>query len=142
MNDTDNAPMSAQLAMMHAHPIFWSVVPLAVVILVISIAILVVWLLRQKAWKYHPGGAGGMLKDEIVRYGSVWLPFAVLMVVVRYWIYKFHPEYETSPLLYVLYLSVFVFRRLARYLPHVKEIGARIDKARADARAAEEAGRA
>jgi dolichyl-phosphate-mannose--protein O-mannosyl transferase len=137
-----DAPMSPQVAMMHAHPIFWSVVPLVAVIVIISVAILVVWLMRKKAWKFHPGGAGGMLKDEVIRYGSVWLPFAILMVAVRYYIYRFHPEYETSPLLYALYLSVFVFRRLARYLPHVKEIGARIDKARADARAAEEQGAA
>ncbi len=128
----------AQLAFMHEHPLAMSVLPLVFVLFIISIVILVVWLMRQKAWKYHPGGAGGMLKDEIVRYGSIWLPFSIVMVGVRYYIYKFHPEYETSPYIYALYLSVFVFRRLARYLPHVREISARIDKARADARAAED----
>jgi len=134
-------PQAAQQAWMHAHPLFMAFIPLVFVIVIIGIAILVVWLLRQKAWKYHPGGAGGMLRDEIIRYGSVWLPFAIVMVGVRYYIYKYHPEYQQSPYLYVLYLSVFVFRRLARFLPHVREIGARIDKARADARAAEEAQR-
>ena len=128
-----------QIAMMHAHPAFWAAMPLAVAILVISLFVVIIWLTRKSAWPYHPGGAMGMLRDEAIRYGSIWLPFAVVLVAVRYYVYAFHPEYTTSPYLYVLYLSVFVFRRFARLLPHVKEIGARVDAARAAARAAREA---
>ena len=131
-----------QIEMYHAHPFLWAATPLVVAILIISVFVVVVWLFRKPAWPYHPGGAMGMLRDEAIRYASIWLPFAVLLVGVRYYVYAFHPEYVTSPYLYVLYLSVFVFRRMARLLPHVKEIGARIDAARAAARAAKEQGRA
>jgi len=128
-----------QIAMYHAHPMLWAAVPLVMAVLIISLFVVIVWLMRKSAWPYHPGGAGGMLRDEAIRYASIWLPFAVVLVGVRYYVYAFHPEYVTSPYLYALYLSVFVFRRLARLLPHVKEIGARIDAARAAARAAKEA---
>jgi predicted metal-dependent hydrolase len=128
-----------QIEMYHAHPLLWAAVPLVAAIFNNSVFVVILWLLRKDAWLYHPSGAAGMLRDEAIRYGSIWLPFAVLLVAVRYYVYAFHPEYTQSPGLYVLYLSVFVFRRLARLLPHVKEIGARIDAARAAARAAKEA---
>ena len=131
-----------QVAMYHAHPLFWAAVPLVAAILVISLFVVVIWLMRKSAWPYHPGGAMGMLRDEAVRYASIWLPFALVLVVVRYYVYAFHPEYTLSPYLYALYLSVFVFRRFARLLPHVKEIGARVDASRAAARAAREQGAA
>ena len=134
---------AAQAAWLHSHPILMSVVPLAFILVIISIIILVTWLMRKSAWPYHPGGAAGFLRDEVVRYGSIWLPFAILMVAVRYYVYKFHPELAQSPYLYAIYLSVFVFRRLARFLPHVREIGARIDLARKkahDAKIAAETG--
>ena len=123
-------------ALFHAHPAMWSILPLLFVVVVVSIIILVRWQMSKSAWPYHPGGASGFLRDEIIRYASIWLPFAILMVAVRYYIYRFHPELTSSPYLYALYLSVFVFRRLARFLPHIREIGARIDGARAKARAA------
>jgi len=127
---------AAQAAFMHAHPLAMSVLPLVVILVIISIIVLVRWLTSKSAWPYHPGGGSGFLRDEVIRYASIWLPFAVLMVVVRWYIYQYHPEYIESPYMYALYLSVFVFRRLARLLPHVKEIGARIDGARARAREA------
>lgn len=127
---------AAQEAFMHAHPFAMSVLPLLVVLVIISLIVLIRWLTSKSAWPYHPGGARGFLRDEIIRYGSIWLPFGVLMVAVRYYIYQYHPDYMNSPYLYVLYLSVFVFRRLARFLPHIKEIGARIDGARDRARQA------
>ena len=130
------AQQAQQAALFHAHPAMWSIFPLLFVVVVISIIILVRWLMSKRAWPYHPGGSSGFLRDEVIRYASIWLPFAILMVAVRYYIYRFHPELTSSPYIYTLYLSVFVFRRLARFLPHVKEIGARIDGARAKAKAA------
>lgn len=130
------AQQAQQAALFHAHPAMWSIFPLLFVVVVISVVILVRWLMSKSAWPYHPGGSSGFLRDEVIRYASIWLPFAIVMVAVRYYIYRFHPELTSSPYIYALYLSVFVFRRLARFLPHVKEIGARIDGARAKARAA------
>ena len=125
------------MASMHAHPLMWAFFPLVLVVVVISIIIVVRWLTSKRAWPYHPGGAQGFLRDELLRYASIWLPFAVAMVGVRYYIYAFHPDYIQSPYLYAFYLSIFVFRRLAGLLPHVKEIGARLDSARRKAREAE-----
>ncbi len=136
MMQTSGNPSSA--AWLHAHPIAMSVAPLVVILLIISAVVLASWLTSKSAWPYHPGGSSGFLRDEIMRYASIWLPFAVVMVGVRYYIYQFHPELSESPYLYALYLSVFVFRRLARLLPHVQEIGRRIDTARGKARAAKD----
>ncbi len=130
--------MADQVAKEHANPLFYATFPLAIALGVISLFVLVVWLLRHNAWKYHPGGGLGMLKDEIIRYASIWLPFSILMVGVRYYIYRFHPEIAASPYFYGFYLSIILFRRLARLLPHVKEIGARIDASVAKARAAKQ----
>jgi hypothetical protein len=132
------AQQARQAAQFHAHPAMWSIFPLLFVVVVISAVILVRWLMSKNAWPYHPGGSSGFLRDEVIRYASIWLPFAIVMVAVRYYIYRFHPELTSSPYLYALYLSIFVFRRLARLLPHVREIGARIDGARARAKAATE----
>ncbi len=129
---------AAQEAWLHAHPMAMSAFPLVFAIVIISIVVLVRWSMSKSAWPYHPGGAKGFLRDEAMRYASIWLPFAIVMVAVRYYIYRFHPEYTESPYLYALYLSVFLFRRLAGFLPHVKQIGARIDAARAAARAAKD----
>ena len=128
--------VAGQEAWLHAHPILMSAVPLVFALFIISIFVLVRWLTSKAAWPYHPGGAAGFLRDEVLRYASIWLPFSVVMVGVRFYIYSFHPEFSESPYLYALYASIFVFRRLASLLPHVKEIAARIDKARAAARAA------
>jgi len=130
------AQHAQQIAMFHAHPAVWAFFPLLFVVVVISAIILVRWLMSKAAWPYHPGGAQGFLRDEVLRYASIWLPFAIVMVAVRYYIYRFHPEYIELPYLYALYLSVFIFRRLAGFLPHVREIGARIDTARKMAKAA------
>ncbi len=140
-NDPFAAAMAAQVAREHAQPLWSATFPLLIAIAVISIFVLVRWSMSKDAWPYHPGGARGFLMDEIKRYASIWLPFAVVMVCVRYYIYKYHPEIAASPYFYVGYLSIIIFRRLARLLPHVQEIGRRIDKARADARAAKQGAR-
>ena len=128
--------MAQQEVFAHAHPMIMAAIPLAFALVIISIIVLVRWLMSKSAWPFHPRGAGGFLRDEIIRYASIWLPFSIAMVGVRYWIYRYHPEYMESPYLYALYLSIFVFRRLAGFLPHVREIGARIDGARRAAREA------
>jgi hypothetical protein len=131
--------MAQQVAQEHAHPLWSATFPLLIALGVVSVIVLLRWLFSQGAWKYHPGGSAGFLKDEIIRYASIWLPFSIIMVGVRYYIYRFHPEIAASPSFYVFYLSIILFRRLARLLPHVKQIGARIDAARAAAREAKEA---
>ena len=134
----DGSPATAQEAWLHAHPMAMSAVPLVFALVIISIVVLVRWSMSKSAWPYHPGGSTGFLKDEAARYASIWLPFAIVMVVVRFYIYQFHPEFTESPYMYALYLSVFVFRRLSGFLPHVRQIGARLDTARAKARAAKD----
>ena len=130
--------MAAQVAQEHARPLWYATYPLLIAIVIISIFVLVRWSMSKDAWPYHPGGARGFLMDEIKRYASIWLPFAIVMVGVRYYVYKYHPEIAASPYFIAGFLSIIIFRRLARLLPHVQEIGRRIDKARADARDAKQ----
>ena len=134
--DSFAAAMAGRIAEEHAHPLLYATFPLAVAIGIIAVIVLIRWLTSQSAWPYHPGGSRGFLMDEIKRYASIWLPFAIAMVVFRYYVYRFNPELAASPYFYAVFLSVILFRRLARLLPHVKEIGARVDGARARAREA------
>ncbi|ESQ89560.1 hypothetical protein ABAC460_11850 [Asticcacaulis sp. AC460] len=107
--------------------------PLAFAITVIALIILGRWYFSRQAWTYHPGGKDGFLRDEFLRLGAIFLPVAVLMVAVRWYIYTFDIGLMNSPWIYAAFLSVFVFRRLAGFLPFVRDAGRRLDAARKQA---------
>ncbi len=114
-------------------PLLMAVIPFVTATLVIAAIIFGRWFANKKAWPYHPGGAQGFLHDEFLRLGAIFIPYAVVMVGVRFYIYDYHPEIMRSPYFYVALLSVFGFRRLANYLPFVRAAARRIDGARAEA---------
>jgi hypothetical protein len=129
-------------AFQHAHPIEMAVLPFVIACLIISLLILGRWFFSRQAWAFHPGGSNGFLKDEFLRLGAIYFPFAFLMVGVRYYIYRFHPEYMQSPYFYAAFLSIIVFRRLSVFIPFVRDAGKRLDAARKAARAAKAEGAA
>ncbi len=129
-------------AFQHAHPIEMAVLPFAIACLIISLLIIGRWFFSRNAWAFHPGGSNGFLKDEFLRLGAIYFPFALLMVGARYYVYRFHPEYIASPYFYAAFLSIVVFRRLSVFIPFVKNAGKRLDFARKAARDAKSEGAA
>ena len=118
------------------YPLLMVLIPFAVASIVVTGIILSRWYFSRGAWEHHPKGSSGFLHDEFLRLGAIFIPYAILMLGVRYYVYDLHPELLRSPLIYILFLSVFVFRRLARFIPFVRDAGKRVDAARAAARAA------
>lgn len=121
------------------HPFLMALIPFVTATLIISAFIVGRWLANKKAWPFHPGGSKGFLHDEFLRLGAIFIPYAVILLGARFYIYDFHPEIMRSPYFYLALLSVFIFRRLTRYIPFVREAAKRIDTARAAAKASGEA---
>lgn len=114
-------------------PLLMAVIPFVTATVVVAAIIFGRWFSNKKAWPFHPGGSKGFLHDEFLRLGAIFIPYAIVMVGVRFYIYDYHPEIMRSPYFYVALLSIFVFRRLANYIPFVRAAGRRIDTARAAA---------
>lgn len=126
--------MSSDLA--RQYPLMMVIVPFAVASVLVTGIILWRWRSNRVAWPFHPRGPSGFLHDEFLRLGAIFIPYAILMIGARYYIYDLHPELIGSPYIYVGLLSIFLFRRLTRFIPFVRAAGRRIDTARAAARAA------
>jgi hypothetical protein len=127
--------MTPDIQYMHAHPIMMSVVPFFVLSVIIMLVITGRWMFSRDAWEFHPGGREGFFNDEFVRLGAIFFPYAALMVIGRYYIYQYHPELMHSPWLLGALLSIIVFRRLAGFIPPIRQAGKRIDAARKAAKA-------
>lgn len=136
--------MTAQatsLAWQHAHPVLMVAISTGCALVVISLIILIRWLTSASAWKYHPRGGGGFLKDEIVCWGVIIAPWLIMSITFRFYIYGLHPELNT-PMVWVGFIAVAIaFRLILRQLPVIKAMGRHIDAARAEAKAAKMARR-
>ena len=121
---------------MRSHMVLSTALIYAFVALVIAALILGRWYFSRSAWPFHPGGSSGFLRDEFLRLGVIFIPYAIVMLIYRYFVYDLHPELATSPITWVLLLSVIVFRRASRFIPFVRDAGRRIDAARKMAREA------
>jgi hypothetical protein len=124
---------------MQHHMVLFSSLLYGFVTVVIALIILGRWYFSRSAWPFHPGGSSGFLKDEFLRLGAIFIPYVIVMLGYRYYVYDVNPALIKSPIAIVVLLSVVVFRRMSRYIPFVRKAGARIDAARAEARAAKEA---
>ena len=125
--------------LLRQYPLAMVIVPFVVATIIVTSIILWRWLSNRDAWPYHGGGSSGFLHDEFLRLGAIFIPYAILMIGARYYVYDLHPELLKSPYIYLLLPTVFVFRRLARFIPFVREAGKRVDAARAKERAAKAA---
>lgn len=126
-----------QAAWQHAHPLTMVLYSTIGTIVVISLIITIRWLMSAAAWRYHPGGAGGFLKDEAVRWGAILVPYLALSIGFKFFIYDLHPELSNKPEVWVPFIiAAIAFRFALRQLPFIKAMGRHIDAARDQARAA------
>ena len=130
---------AASLAWQHSHPLLMVLFSTIGTLVVISIIVLVRWLMSSKAWRYHPGGAGGFLKDEAVRWGAILVPYLVLATGFKIFVYDLHPEYNRPEVWGVFIAAAIAFRLLLRRLPVIKAMGRHIDAAREQEKAARQA---
>ncbi|MDC7681755.1 hypothetical protein PQU92_00575 [Asticcacaulis sp. BYS171W] len=119
----------------HLAPYMMVVMPLIVGSTIIAAIILVRWLMSKSAWNFHPGGANGFLYDEFLRLGAIFIPYMLIGVALRWYIYVMHPELSHSPALIGALVVIFIMRRFSRYIPFVRDAGNRIDAARAACKA-------
>ena len=136
MQSSQSAAQAASLAWQHAHPLTMVAISTAVSLVIISLIVLIRWLTSKSAWKYHPGGAGGFLKDEVFRWGAILVPYLALSIGFKIFVYDLHPEYNKPEVWAVFIACAIGFRFLLRNLPPIKAMARHIDAARAQARAA------
>jgi hypothetical protein len=103
---------------------------------IVSLIVFLRWYFSKKAWPFHPEGAKGFFKDEFLRLGAIFLPYALLMVALKFYFGQYHPELLSSPYMPLFFLSIILFRRLAVFVPFVRDAGNRIDAARRQQREA------
>lgn len=127
---------AATLAWQHTHPLMMVLYSTLGSLVVIGLIVLLRWLFSRDAWAYHPGGAGGFLKDELVRWSAILAPWLVLSIAFKIVIYDLHPEYNRPEVLMGFIVFAIAFRLILRRLPFVRAMGRHIDDARAQARAA------
>jgi len=126
---------AASLAWQHAHPLLMVLFSTIGTLVVITFIVLIRWLVSRAAWRYHPGGAGGFLKDEFVRWGAILIPYLALSIGFKVFVYDLHPEYNKPEVWMGFAVAAIAFRLILRRLPFVKAMARHIDAARAQAKA-------
>jgi hypothetical protein len=121
---------------MQSHMVLASTLIYALVALIIAALILGRWYFSRNAWPFHPGGSAGFLKDEFLRLGAIFIPYVIVMLIYRFYVYDMHPELIRSPYTWLILLSVILFRRASVFIPFVRSAGKRLDAARKMAREA------
>jgi hypothetical protein len=129
----------AALAWQHDHPLYILAISTAFSLVIISLIVLLRWLFSRSAWPYHPGGASGFLKDEFVRLGAIFLPWLVLGLIFKFYVYELHPELNTPRTWSAFGISALVIRLVLRRMPFIKAMGRHLDAARQKAREARRA---
>ena len=127
---------AASLAWHHSHPLLMVLFSTIGPLVVVSFIVMIRWLVSQSAWKYHPGGAGGFLKDEFVRWGAILIPYLALSIGFKVFVYDLHPELNKPEVWGGFVICAIAFRMVLRRLPFVVAMGRHIDAAKAQARAA------
>ncbi len=142
MQDAHTTAQAASLAWQHAHPLTMVAFSTISALVVVSLIVFLRWLGSSAAWRYHPGGASGFLKDEAARWAAILAPWLVLSIAFRFYIYDLHPELNT-PAVWIGFIAIAIaFRVTLRSLPPIKAMGRHIDAARAQAKAAKASRRA
>ena len=134
---------AAQIAALRAdHPLMMLAINTGISLAVVSILVLIRWGMSSGAWKYHPGGAAGFLADEFLRLGVIYLPFLILGLMFKSYVYELHPELNNANT-WAIFGGVFIVSRMiTRRLPMVKAVGRHLDAARAQQRQAKAGGAA
>ncbi len=126
-----------QAAWQHAHPLMMVLYSTIGTLVVVALIVLVRWLMSASAWRYHPGGMGGFLKDEAARWGAILVPYLALSIAFKFFIYDLHPELSNKPEVWIPFIiAAIAFRFALRRLPFIKAMGRHIDAACIEAKAA------
>ncbi len=126
---------AASLAWQHAHPLYIIAISTVASLVIITLVVLLRWFVSKGAWQYHPGGAGGFLKDEFVRWGAMLVPYLALGITFKYYIYELHPELNVPQTWMIFAVCAIAFRLLLRRVPVIKAMARHIDAAKAQERA-------
>lgn len=120
----------------HDHVLIILAISTAISLLIVGAIVLLRWLFSMSAWKYHPAGALGFLVDEFLRLGVIYLPWLIIGLLFKFYIYELHPELNTPNTWGTFVVAAILIRMVARRLPFVKAVGRHLDAARQKAREA------
>ncbi|HEX7798842.1 MAG TPA: hypothetical protein VF402_00740 [Asticcacaulis sp.] len=126
---------AASLAWQHAHPLMIVAISTIASLVIIALIVLIRWLVSARAWKYHPGGAGGFLGDECVRWAAILIPYLALSIGFKIFVYDLHPEYNRPQVWIGFVVAAIAFRIGLRRLPFIRAMARHIDAAKAQAKA-------
>lgn len=130
-----NVTNSSQLAWQQAHPLLMVTFSTLGTLVVLTCILLVRWLVLRKAWRHHPRGAFGFLRDDLVRWGLALLPLIVLFILIKTFIFVYFPQYN-RPQTWVLFGAVAIAYRVAvARFGLFRGLGASVDQAIAASRA-------
>lgn len=135
------AQQAATVAWKRAHPLTLLAISTAISLAIISLIVMIRWLVSQSAWKYHPGKAGGFLKDEFARWGVAIGPILLIGLFLKAYIYMYRPDLDVPNTWMIYGICMIALRMIVRRLSYVKAVARHIDAAKAQARAAKAEGR-
>ena len=107
-----NVTVDSHLAWQNAHPFLMVTFSTLGTLAVLTCILLVRWLVLRKAWRHHPRGAFGFLKDDLLRWGVALLPLIVLFILIKTIIFVYHPELN-RPRTWFLFGAIAIAYRLA-----------------------------
>ena len=125
----DGVAQSSQVAWQHAHPFLMVTFSTLGTLVVLTCILLVRWLVLRKAWRHHPGGAFGFLKDDLVRWGLALLPLIVLFVLIKTIIFVYYPEYNRPQTWFLFGAVAIAYRFAVARFGLFRSLGASVDRA-------------
>ncbi|ESQ77031.1 hypothetical protein [Asticcacaulis sp. YBE204] len=101
------------------------------VIVFLTVAIGLRYMLGRAAFPFHPEGATGYLKDLLLETVITYVPLMVIIFGVKIYL-DANPQFQNSPLVFASIGIAVVSMLLAKRLPLVQAASARMMKARHD----------
>ena len=124
-----NVAQDSQVAWQHAHPLLMVTFSTLGTLIVLTCILLVRWLVLRKAWRHHPRGAFGFLKDDLVRWGLALLPLIILFVLIKTIIFVYYPEYNRPQTWFLFGAIAIAYRLVVARLGWFRGLGALVEQA-------------
>lgn len=129
-----NVTPDSHVAWQKAHPLLMVTFSTLGTLAVLTCILLVRWLVLRKAWRHHPRGAFGFLRDDLIRWGVALLPLIVLFVLIKTIIFVYHPEYNRPQTWFLFGAIAIAYRLVVARLGWFRSLGASVDQAVAASR--------
>jgi len=121
--------LNSQIVWQNAHPLLMVTFSTLGTLAVLTCILLVRWLVLRKAWRHHPRGAFGFLKDDLIRWGVALLPLIILFVLIKTIIFVYHPELNRPPTWFLFGAIAIAYRFVVARFGLFRSLGASVEHA-------------